>query len=145
MGASYYAGVILGLKLSDIKELKVEHKSESYEIHDKRGNPTGKFDTETKTIVRFGDRMIVCDDSFGGIEKLINPQKPLIFIDQSYEGFQFETAFIGIELVKNGYDEWNMNKEFDPNDDRQMIKDEFLKQFGMDIEPRTYFYFNVYA
>ena len=46
MSTSYYSGVILGVKLPEIG-FNIEKISNRFEIHDKKGNLTGRFENET--------------------------------------------------------------------------------------------------
>jgi hypothetical protein len=52
MSVSYSAGVILGVRIAEIG-LKVERISTNFEIHDKKGKPTGKFDQEVSWKISY--------------------------------------------------------------------------------------------
>ena len=142
MSTSYNCGVILGVTASDLG-LKIEKTLTPYEIHDKKGNPTGKFEKEeTCKLSYLGKERIESSLYFEYVEELITVNKPLELFNLDYEDIDPESILIGIEVVNNGYNNWNVIKKIDLSEN-SVIKAEIKKQFGLDIEPELYFYFNV--
>jgi len=142
MSTSYNCGVILGVTASDLG-LKIEKSLIPYEIHDKKGKPTGKFGKEETAKITYLDKERIENDLyFEYIEELITVKKPLKIFNLDYEDIDPESILIGIEVVNNGYNDWNVIKKIDLSEN-PVIKEEIKKQFGLDIEPELYFYFNV--
>lgn len=57
MGVSINPSIIIGVDVDTF--IKRETKEEKYELHDTRtGKPTGKFETERKTVLKCGDKTI---------------------------------------------------------------------------------------
>ena len=52
MGSDYYSGVVVGVKIEEIG-FDAEKISNRFEVHDKKGKPTGKFQTEEVWKVKF--------------------------------------------------------------------------------------------
>ena len=143
MSTSYDAGVILGVKLSEIG-FNVEKISVPYEIHDKKGKPTGEigYDTCVKIIFQ-GEESVEEDIDSDTIEELINIKKPLKFLDISGDGFDINNIIIGINLADIDYNDWNVIKEIIVEGKIEFVKSELKKQFNVDVEPKLYFYFQV--
>ena len=140
MGVSCYSGVVLGVKLSEIG-FNVETLSDRFEIHDKRGVPTGKFETEHSTKINYKGQETIKKGRLylEYIEDLIDVKPPLVFFNINYEDFDIDNVVIGVELVKRGYDDWTMLREININMDS--VKNLFLVQLGLNIEPKLYYYF----
>lgn len=142
MSTSYNSGVILGVTASNLG-LKIEEISTPYEVHDKKGKPTGKFENEINFKISFQGKEIIEDDLYpDSIEELIGVKHPLKFLNENYEDIDADTIIIGVELVNNGYNE-NKVEEIELEDDFDMVKNEIKKQFGADVEPKLYYYFNI--
>jgi len=110
MSASYNAGVVLGVTLTDIG-LKIEELKEKFEIHDKKGNPTGKFDFEVKTKLSFKNKEVVLDHFYPeeDIKNFLNlePGKIKIIITD-YDDPNSDNILIGMVIVKKGYNSFVM-------------------------------------
>ena len=147
MSCSYNAGVILGVKLDKIG-FKAELVKVPYEVFDKKGKPTGKFDYDSSWKITFKDEEKIEDgerlytDTIYDIDKV---NKPLKFIDLNNDGFFIDNIIIGINLAKKGYGYEDILEEFGSKYDaaKLLIVEECKKQFGVDVEPELYFYFNV--
>jgi hypothetical protein len=70
-------------------------------------------------------------------------KRPLMIRNCDYEKPGIDNVIIGIKLAQNAYDEWNLLEEIDYNDNVDIVKNELKNQFGVDVEPKLYFYFNV--
>mgnify|MGYP001769078380 CR=1 FL=1 len=143
MSTSIYSGVILGVKISEIG-FKAECMSNKFEIHDKKGNPTGKFETETSWKISFNNQEKTVDKLYEDIvSQLIDTKNPLTIINCNNfndDNFDIDKVIIGIEIAKNGYDSWYKFKEIEPNFDS--IKTELKNQFDVDVQPKLYYYLN---
>lgn len=148
MSTSYNSGVILGVKLSEIG-FNAKLNANKYEVHDRKGKPTGKFDTDYTWTLNFqsneteyNHRSLYSDV----IEDIINIEMPLELFDNN-SSYQDDTNFdkfiIGIEIAERDYDDYNCLNEFDPNKKLDIVKSEIKNQFNVDVEPKLYFYFNV--
>lgn len=141
MSVSYNSGVVLGVKLEDIGFI-FENISDHYELHDKKGKPTGKFVNEYSWKISFNGKEIIESKLYSDvIEELIDVKGSLKFLDLSCDGFDVDRVIIGVGLAHNGYEDYNVMKEFDV-DDQFGVKTELKNQFGVDVEPKLYFYFN---
>jgi hypothetical protein len=145
MGADYYSGVILGVKVTDLG-LKIEKISTPYEIHDKKGIPTGKLGSDVSYKVTFKDKEKVVEHIYlEYIEQILAKYltKPLQLLHESCgDRFDIDDVIIGVKLVKKGYDDWNMIKEI-PMNSYSTIKNAIKNQFDSNVDPKMYFYFNV--
>jgi len=142
MGVDYYSGVIMGVRLSDIG-FKIEQTSNRYEVHDKKGNPTGKFETEDKYKISFRNEEKILDEIYNEeIETICNIKSPLTYHNNNeYDSdFDIDEVVIGISLATGGDDEWCSLKEVDISKKIELIRNEIFKQFGINIEPKLYFY-----
>lgn len=145
MSTSYNSGVILGVKLNEIG-FNAKLQKSPYEIHDKKGKPTGKFDYDYNWIINFNGNVITTEDKklyVDEIEEIINIKKPLNFFENTYEDFDVDNVIIGINLISKGYNDWNILKEISYLDKIDMVREELKKQFNVDVEPKLYFYFIV--
>lgn len=144
MSVSYNAGVILGVSLSDLG-FKIEPILNKFEIHDKKGQPTGKFDTEKTFKLSFrGVEKIVDDVYLEDVEEMVNVNKPLELFQSDYNQYdEIETYTVGIRVVSNGYNEWNILKEI-PQDSFSTVYNAVNKQFGVSdmTKVKWFFYFN---
>lgn len=146
MGVSYNSGVILGITLTDLG-FKIEQSKEKFEVHDKKGIPTGKFDFETKFKLSFeGKEKIVDRLYFEYIEELVDLKgkgSKLTIHNIDYEDIDTDKIIIGIKVVGNGYNDWNVVKEV-PQDQYSTVDGELRFKFKCDmsqIKPKFYFYF----
>jgi hypothetical protein len=143
MSTSYNAGVILGVTLTDIG-LKIEDVKEKFEVHDKKGNPTGKFDFEVKIKLSFKDKEVILDHFYpeDDIEKFLNLKldKDFKIIMADYDNPNSDNILIGKRIVENGYNEWWCLEEI--RDDSFSIVYDKIKEIA-DVKPKKYFYFNV--
>jgi len=143
MSTSYSAGVVLGVKLDELG-LKVEKISVPYEVHDKKGKPTGKTDYEKSWKINFQGNETVDDHLYSDvIENLLDIKKPLELLDMSYDKFNVDKVVVGVTIVDRDYDDWNVVKELKPEEKFELVKSELKNQFGVDVEPKLYFYFQV--
>lgn len=146
MSVSYNAGVILGVSLADLG-FKIEPIVNKYEIHDRKGKPTGKFDTEKTFKLSFqGKEKIVYDVYLEDVEEMIGLNSPLKLFQNDYNHYEkIETYTVGIQVVSNGYDEWNVLKEI-PQDSFSTVFNSLESQFEMSkngfIHIKYFFYFN---
>lgn len=143
MGVDYYSGVILGVSLSDIG-FKSEKRTHRYEVHDKYGKPTGKWNTEFVWELKYKDqdKLIGTDKVYSeDVEEIINIIPPLVLHINGYDdSFDSNNVLIGKSLV--GYNgEYDTVDEFEYQDDIELVKNEIMKQFGVDIKPKMFFYF----
>jgi hypothetical protein len=142
MSTSYSAGVVLGVKLDELG-LKVENISVQYEVHDKKGKPTGKIEYEKSWKINFQGKETVDDNLYSDVvEELLGIKKPLELLDISYDKFNVDKV-VGINIVDRDYDDWNVVKEISIDGKLELVKSELKKQFGVDVEPKLYFYFEV--
>lgn len=125
MSTSYNSGVILGVKITDIG-FSIEEILNEYEVHDKKGKPTGKFETEK-------------------LFKLISTSSPLkiLNINGDYNKFSIENVIIGINIINRGYNQYNLVEEIRLDDKIEIFKNEILSQFGVDVEPKLFYYFQI--
>ena len=145
MSTSYNAGVILGVKLDEIG-FTAELISTPYQVHNKKGEPTGKTEYEKNWQFNFQGEEINSEGSdiySDFIEDIINIKKPLKLMDISYEGSDIDNIIIGATIVSNGYNDYQLLKEIDTVSKFDLVKSELKAQFGVDVEPKLYFYFNV--
>jgi hypothetical protein len=140
MSVSYHAGVILGVKVAELG-FNVEKISTPFEIHDKKGNPTGKFDREILYKMTFQDKEKIVDEMYlEYVEEMISTKKPLVVHNPNYDDLDIDNIIIGIDIVHSGYDDWNLLKEFSL-DEFSTVTTEIKNQYGVDVEPKMYFYF----
>lgn len=143
MSVSYNSGVILGLTLTEIG-FKIEKLKELFEIHDKKGKPTGKFDTEIKYKLSFnGEEKVYEHLYFEYIEEMLEPylkSSKLKIFNCDYEDINMDSIIVGKKVVKRGYDDWNVVKEI-PMENSDVYNDLKFK-LNVDKMPKFYFYFN---
>ena len=146
MSTSYNSGVFLGIKLIDIG-YNVEKVINSFEVHDKKGNPTGKFENEDSWKHTFNGKEKLEDKLYiEDIENISNVKKPLEVFNQNddYSEFDMDNVVIGIDIVKNNYDEYYCLKEIsDISSQIDLVKSIIRKQFNIEVEPKLYYYFSV--
>lgn len=148
MSTSYNAGVVLGVKLSELGYF-AKLKSEKFQVHDKKGKPTGKFENDYSWEITFnGKTDIEAGETFyiENIEDRLNMKKPIEIVNVNYydDGVDIEKFVIGVVLSENNYDEYFCLKEIDIVNKLGEVKAEFNKQFGIDnINLKLYFYFKV--
>jgi hypothetical protein len=143
MGVDYYSGVILGVSLSDIG-FKSEKRTHRYEVHDKYGKPTGNWKTEFVWGLKYKDQDKLIGTEkvyFEDVEEILNIAPPLeLHINGDDDPFDSDNALIGKKLI--GYNQdYDIVEEFKYQDDIELVKNEILKQFGIDIKPKMFFYF----
>lgn len=145
MSTSYYAGVVLGVKLDELG-VKVETSSIPYNVHDRKGNPTGEIEYERSVKISFQGKESINKRFYSDVfEELIDIKKPLEFFDLNggYEDFNIDNLVVGINTVNRGSNDWNILKEISIDDKLEIVKSELMTQFGIDVEPKLYFYFQV--
>jgi len=148
MSTSYNSGVILGVKLSDIG-FNAKLNADKYEIHDRKGNKTGKFDTEYSWDINYQGNKTKYDSKrlySDTIEDVINIEMPLELFDNnnSYnDDINIDKFIIGIDIAERDYDDYDCLTEINPDEKMDLVKSEIKKQFNVDVEPKLYFYFNV--
>ena len=144
MSCSYHSGVILGVMVTELG-FETERISSKFEIHDKKGNPTGKFEEEVSWKLKFQDKEKSVERIYGEyVEEMVKVKGPLKYLDENYDDWSVDEVFVGISLVSRGYDDWHIVKEIpDYNEQYQMVKDEIKSQFGVDVEPKLYFHFTI--
>jgi hypothetical protein len=145
MSTSYNSGVILGVKLSEI-DFKAELVSVPYDVFDKKGKKTGKieYDKSWKFTFKGVENIEEGDGLYSdSIEEIINVQKPLNFWNLDYENSDFDNMIVGIDLVSRNYNDWSVLKEVDAKDQFDFVKNELKNQFGVDVEPKLYYYFQI--
>lgn len=150
MSTSYNSGVVLGVKLPEIG-FNIEKISTKFEIHDKRGNPTGKFEYETsfkftyKGVEVPEEKLFNSDlypDSIADFLKMKNPLK-MFHVDYENDDDFIDNTIIGVSIVKNHYNEYHFMKEISFDDKIDLVKNELKSQFDVDVEPELYYYFEV--
>jgi hypothetical protein len=145
MSTSYNAGVIIGVKLESIG-FNAELKTTSFEVHDKKGNPTGVFEDEKNWEITFKGNttstsgMNIWNDLF---DDIIEPVGRLSIYDFRVKNDNADNVIIGNRVVTNDYYSGNTLSEFDPTEKIQIVKDEILKQYGVEVDPKLYFYFEI--
>lgn len=145
MSTNYNAGVILGVKLDEIG-FTAELISTPYQVHNKKGEPTGKTEYDKNWQLNFKGEEIGSEGErlySDFIEEIIDIKKPLKFIDISYDDSDIDNMIIGIKIASNGYNDYSVLKEIEVSDKIELVKSELKSQFGVDVEPKLYFYFNV--
>lgn len=141
MSTSYNAGVILGVKASDLG-LKIQEFTNTYEVHDKKGNPTGKFEKEIIKKMTFNYKVIERERLYNeDFENMVDVKKPL-YVFYNYEELNADNIIVGIYLSQRSYNDYNIINEISL-DRKEEIKNEIKNQFGIDIEPKLYFYFYI--
>jgi hypothetical protein len=143
MSTSYDSGVILGVKLFEIG-VEIENISIPYVVHNRKGIPTGIIDHDKSVKITFQGKESIEKKVYSEvIEELINVKKPLIFQNISYDECDIDNIIIGINIVNREYDDWNIVKEISIDDKVDFVKAELKNQFGVDVEPKLYYYFQV--
>ncbi len=151
MSTSYSAGVILGVKLSEIG-VNAEFVSVPYQVHDKKGNLTGKTDYENSWKINFQDKEVPYeyDRLYSDvIEEIIGMKTPLgMFDNRDEDKSDIDKLIIGVDVVNRNYNDWNILKEINILDNSfidkfELVKAELEKQFGVNVNPKLYFYFKV--
>lgn len=143
MSVDYNSGVVLGLTLAEVG-FKIEKLKEKFEVHDKKGNPTGKFDTEIKYKLSFNGEEKVYDYLyFEYIEEMLEPylkSSKLTIFNCNYEDIDIDSIIVGKTVVKRGYDDWNVVKEIPMG--MSDVYDVLKFKLNVDKMPKFYFYFN---
>lgn len=144
MSVDFNAGVIMGVSLKDLR-FKIEKIKEKFELHDKKGKPTGKFDYDVKFKISFNDQEKIFDELYyEHIEEMFDlKDSKLKLHNVDYEDISEDNIILGIKLVKRGYDDWNVVKEI-PQDKYSTVLNEF-KKLNLNVENESiklYFYFN---
>ena len=147
MSTSYNSGVFVGVKLSEIG-FNAKLLSNRFEVHDKKGKPTGKFDTEYSWEITYkGDVFVENGADF--YEEYIDDilelehESPLRLLNNNDDrDFDIDNFVIGVDITKKRYDDYFLLKELD------LTKIDFVKnviesQFGVDVEPKLYYFCSV--
>lgn len=146
MSTTFSAGVILGVKLIDIG-FKAEFISTPYEIYDKKGKPTGKFETDYSWKFNYKGVETIDEEKQlynEAIEEIIEFKKPLeLFnVNDYYTDSDIDKVVIGINITDRDYDDYHYLEELS-KDKFELVKNELKSQFGVDIEPKLYFFATV--
>lgn len=147
MSATFSAGVILGVKLIDIG-FKAEFISTPYEIHDKKGKPTGKIETDYswkfnyKGVETIDEGKQLYNET---IEEIIGFKKPLeLFnVNDYYTDSDIDKVVLGINITNRSYDDYHHLEEVTPENYFEIVKNEIIRQFGVYAEPKLYFFAEV--
>ena len=144
MSTVHYGSLILGIKLSDIKDLSVEKITEPYEVFDKHGNPTGKMDVDIFYKLKFKDRerkvTKVCVSNIEEILQLTGGFKVYDLDNYSYLSLELDSTVLGIKLS----DQYNFlhDKKFDEielsPEDLTLVRTDIKNKLGIDILPKLY-------
>lgn len=146
MSTTFSAGVILGVKLIDIG-LKAEFITAPYMVHDKKGKPTGKMEKDYswkfnyKGVETIEEGKQIYEET---IEDIIGIKPPLDFfnINDYYSDYDVDKVVIGINIIDRDYDDYHYLEELSL-DKFELVKNELKSQFGVDIEPKLYFFATV--
>lgn len=149
MSTSYNSGVVLGVKLSEIG-FNSEFISVPFEVHDKKGKPTGKFEKEKSWKINFQGKETIQEELYSDtIDELLNIQKPLsVFDNRGYDEKTDDKIVIGIGVASRDYNDYSGVKEINILDNSfvdkfELVKSELEKQFGVNVNPKLYFYFEI--
>ena len=117
MSTSYSAGVVLGVKLSDIG-FNAELVSVPYQVHDKKGKPTGKFENEELWKVNFQGNDVPYEHGnrlyYDIIEEIIGMKTPLVMFDNrdwNEEIANVDKIIIGVDIVNSDDGDYNVVEE----------------------------------
>ena len=146
MSATFSAGVILGVKLIDIG-FKAEHIVAPYKVHDKKGKPTGEIDKDHSWKINYKGKEIVEDGKklyIDAIEEIIDHKKPLELFDINdyYADYNIDKVVLGINITNRDYDDYHHLEEISL-DKFELVKNELIRQFGVYVEPKMYFFATV--
>ena len=151
MSVTYSSKVILGVRISDLG-LKIEKISNRFEIHDIKGKPTGKFEDEISWKISFKGKEITEEGvnfyfedfvEYSGILPEINSPLSISNCNHYDEEFDIDKVIIGVIIAERDYGKYNLLKEIEIEENIDLVKDEFEHQFGVDIEPKVFFYCNI--
>lgn len=147
MSTTFSSGVILGVKLIDIG-FTAEFITTPYVVHDKKGKPTGKIEKDyswkfnykgTETIEE-GEK--IYEES---IEDIIDIKSPLEFFNNNdhYSHYDINKVVIGVNITNRNYDDYHYVEEINQKNKFELVKAELKNQFGVDVEPKLYFFARV--
>lgn len=140
MSASYYSGVILGLTLPEICDVKI--KSNSFAVHDRKGKPTGEFDQEKSVVITYkGVTEVLSRLYTDAIEEILNIESPFELQDlNDYDDENANDIVVGLKITELDYNEYSALKQIDEKYLNEMKK-VFIEKFN--LEPKIYFYFQI--
>lgn len=144
MSTSYNSGVVLGVKISDIG-FSVEKILNEFEVHDKKGKPTGQFESEKMFKLIFKNYISVVEEIYCDmLDEIISPNSPLEILDINsyYSEYSIDNVIIGIPIVNREYNQYNLVEEIDL-EKSETFKAEIKSQFGVDVEPKLFYYFQI--
>lgn len=141
MGSDYYSGVVVGIQIDEIG-FDAEKISNRFEVHDKKGKPTGRFQTEEVWKVKFkGEEQLLETLYEEDIENIIGIKKPLEIINiNEYDNLYIDDILIGLTIVDGSGDDDTV-VPFEYENQMKIVKELLFEQFGLVIEPKMYFYF----
>jgi len=142
MGASYHSGVVVGVRIEEIGFV-VNKVSNRFEVHDKKGRPTGTFQSEEVWKVNFDGQEHLMENLYDeDIENIIGikPFSLEIININDYDNLCLDDIIIGVNIIEGGGDDDTLIP-FTYENQIKTVKEELFKQFGLDIEPKMYFYF----
>ena len=149
MSVSYNSGVVLGVKLPEIG-FNIEKISTKYELFDKRGKSTGKFENDitwkfTYKGVEIPEEELFNDDLYtDSIEEYLKMKKPLKMFHINYEDDDhfIDNTIIGVAIIDN-YNGETLMEKISFNDKFLLVKNELKFQFGVDVDPELYYFFEI--
>ena len=149
MGVSVSVSLVVGIKSGEL--VKSEVTTEEYEVHDKKGNPTGVMETEsTKTIYLVNEpKKKVKDEGYlEDVTEILNiddypSEGKFGFHNVDYESRDYlETGIVGIAVNRTGNlmygggaEEISLEEILDIKKTVQM---EVYSRYGMNVEPKVY-------
>lgn len=139
MGSDYYSGVVVGVKIEEIG-FDAEKISNRFEVHDKKGKPTGKFQTEEVWKVKFKEEERLLEKLYEeDIKNITNIKEPLEIINfNDFDNLYLDDILIGLTIVDGGDD---TVVPFEYENQIKAVKELLFEQFDLVIEPKMYFYF----
>jgi len=150
MGVSVSVSIVIGVKSGEL--VKEEITNDTFEIHDERGRPTGKFKTESiKTIYLVNEPMKKVKDE-GYIENITDilniNDYPMLgefgFHNSNYESRDYlETGIIGVSIERNADLLYTGDKTKEISleeivDISKRVEQEILNRYGVKVEPKVY-------
>lgn len=150
MSVSVESSIVVGVKASELLTLQV--KENTYEVHDRKGNPTGTFDKEYIKFLRLKgnpENKYDYDGYFEDIWDILNvndyPNEGdfgLHIIDYESED-KLENTIVGISLKRTGdlmykgnsAHEISLHKILDVKKD---VQTQIYYQYGVNIDPKIY-------
>lgn len=134
MSCSYRTELIKGIKLSRIASKEI--KKNTFEIHDKKGNPTGKFETEEEIILhvsnkgsfKLNNKKINMDEFEINSKELYNEIIPIYPMNDSNNLDDFIIGKV-IKTINPDYNENLINLDLEEIFNQRLTKEELSKEF----------------